>query len=59
MSAFVASQVLTTAVFGVAAFFQPAIGRAFLDGDDAVARSVNEDVYGLEVFAMVGIGLAP
>ena len=55
--AFAASQVLTTAVFGVAAFFQPAVGRAFLGGQDAAARSINEDVYGTEVFTTVGVAL--
>src|SRR3712207_2699280 len=54
---FVIGQTLTTAVFGVAAFFQPAIGDAFLAGNEAVARSVNEDVYGPALFATVGVGL--
>lgn len=57
MALFGASQVVTTSVFGVAAFFQPAVGRLFQDGDEAVARSINDDVYGPEVFTMVGIGL--
>ena len=55
--AFAASQVLTASVFGVAAFFQPAVGRAFLNGHDALARSINDDVYGPKVFGMVGAGL--
>ena len=55
--AFIIGQVLNTAVFGVAAFFQPAIGDAFLDGQEAVARTVNEDVYGPALFATVGVGL--
>lgn len=55
--AFIIGQVLNTAVFGVAAFFQPAIGDAFLDGQQAVARTVNEDVYGPTLFATVGVGL--
>ena len=55
--AFLAAQVLMTAGFAVAAFFQPAIGRAFHDGHDAVARAVNEDVYGPELFATIGLGL--
>ena len=55
--AFVIGQVLTTSIFGVAAFFQPAIGNAFLDGQEAAARSVNEDVYGPALFATVGVGL--
>ena len=57
LAAFAAAQVLTASVFGVASFFQPALGRAFLDGDEAAARSINEDVYGTEVFAVVGIGM--
>ena len=57
LMAFLAAQVLMTAGFAVAAFFQPAIGRAFHDGHDAVARAVNEDVYGPELFATIGLGL--
>ena len=57
LSAFAASQVLTASVFGVAAFFQPAVGRAFLDGAEPAARAINADVYGPEVFAIVGAGL--
>ena len=57
LMAFLASQILVTAGFAVAAFFQPAIGRAFQDGQDAVSRAVNEDVYGTELFATIGIGL--
>ena len=57
LAAFSAAQVLTASVFGVAAFFQPAVGRAFLNGQDAVARSINDDVYGPEVFAMAGAGI--
>jgi len=52
--AFTAAQVVTASVFGVAAFFQPAVGRAFLAGHDAVARSINADVYGQKVFEMWG-----
>jgi hypothetical protein len=37
---------LTTAVFGVAAFVQPAIGRAYLSGHMAEAVAINNDVYG-------------
>ena len=57
LSAFSAAQVLTASVFGVAAFFQPAVGRAFSGGHDAAARSINEDVYGPEIFAVVGLGI--
>ncbi len=48
---------VTASVFGAAAFFQPAVGRAFLDGQDAFARSINDDVYGPELIATVGVGL--
>ena len=37
---------LATAVFGVAAFAQPAIGRAYLSGHTAEAVAINNDVYG-------------
>jgi len=37
---------LTTAVFGVAAFAQPAIGRAYLSGHMAGVVALNNDVYG-------------
>ena len=57
LMAFLAAQVLMTSGFAVAAFFQPAIGRAFHDGHDAVARAVNDDVYGPELFATIGLGL--
>ena len=57
LMAFVAGQVLMMSGFAVAAFFQPAIGRAFQDGNDAVARAVNKDVYGPEIFATIGLGL--
>lgn len=55
--AFIAGQVLMMSGFAVAAFFQPAIGRAFQDGHDTFSRSVNEDVYGPELIAMIGAGL--
>lgn len=57
LMAFAAAQVLMTSGFAVAAFFQPAIGRAFQDGHDAVSRSINEDVYGPEIMAVIGVGL--
>ena len=55
--AFLGAQILMTGGFAVAAFFQPAIGRAFQDGHDAVSRTVNEDVYGPELFTTIGVGL--
>jgi MFS family permease len=51
------AQVGFTSVFGVAAFFQPAIGRAFLDGGGEVAVAINEDVYGGPVLVMVGVSV--
>jgi hypothetical protein len=51
----IVGNVLFTALFGVAAFAQPAIGRAFLDGAPGV-RELNEDVYGTPLFATAGIG---
>jgi hypothetical protein len=53
---FIVGNVLLTAVFGVAAFAQPAIGDAFLEGMTGV-RELNEDVYSAPVFATAGIGL--
>jgi hypothetical protein len=53
---FIVGNVLLTAVFGAAAFAQPAIGDAFLDGMSGV-RELNEDVYGPPLFATAGIGL--
>jgi hypothetical protein len=51
------AQVSVSSVFGVAAFFQPAIGWAFLNGDRDVAVAVNEDVYGTMLFVTVGVSL--
>jgi hypothetical protein len=43
--------VLTASVFGVAAFAQPAIGRAYLGGYTDQAIAINGDVYGPPLFA--------
>jgi len=52
----VLGNVLNTALFGAAAFAQPAIGRAFAAGSgDAVA--LNGDVYGPALFATAGAAL--
>jgi hypothetical protein len=51
------AQVGLVSVFGVAAFFQPAIGRAFIDGGGQVAVGINEDVYGGPLFVMAGLSL--
>lgn len=48
--------VLTTAVFGAAAFAQPAIGRAHLRGSPDAA-AIDADVYGAPLFATAGVGL--
>jgi MFS family permease len=51
------AQVGLASVFGVAAFFQPAVGRAFIDGGGDVAVNINERVYDGPVLVMVGVGL--
>jgi hypothetical protein len=48
--------VLFTSIFAAAAFAQPAIGQAWLDGAHAVAKSVNSDVYGPSLFATFFVG---
>jgi hypothetical protein len=50
-------QIGLASIFGVAAFAQPAIGRAFLDGDRAVAEAINADVYGGPLFATAALSL--
>ena len=54
----VLATVLTTSVFGVAAFAQPAIGRAYLAGQADLAVAINSDVYGPPLFATALPGLA-
>ena len=49
--------VLTTSVFGAAAFAQPAIGRAYLAGHTDQAVAFNSDVYGIPLFATALSGL--
>jgi hypothetical protein len=51
----IVGNVLFTALFGVAAFAQPAIGRAFLEGESGV-RDLNDDVYGTPLFATAAVG---
>jgi hypothetical protein len=53
----VLATVLTASVFGVAAFAQPAIGRAYLAGHADQAVAINSDVYGLPLFATALPGL--
>ena len=50
-------QIGLASLFGVAAFAQPAIGRAFLDGERAVAETINADVYGSPLFATAALSL--
>jgi hypothetical protein len=52
----VLGNVLNTALFGVAAFAQPAIGRAFHSGVDGIV-AFDRDVYGPELFATAGAAL--
>ena len=51
------AQVGLVSVFGVAAFFQPAIGRAFLAEESNIVVAINDDVYGGPLFVMVGLSL--
>ena len=46
---------LFTAMFGAAAFAQPAIGRSFLDGGNGM-RAFYDDVYGAPLFLTFGVG---
>lgn len=56
LATFVMGNTCIAAVFGAAAFAQPAIGRAFLAGrPDAVA--FNNDVYGAALFSVAGAGI--
>lgn len=50
-------QIGLASIFGVAAFAQPAIGRAFLDGERAVTETINADVYGSPLFATAALSL--
>jgi len=51
-----AANVVSASVFGAAAFVQPAIGRAYLDGMKGVER-LNSDVYGSTLDAVAGSGI--
>ncbi|MGY1591218.1 hypothetical protein ACI79D_04490 [Geodermatophilus sp. SYSU D00708] len=55
-AAAVLATVLNTAVFGVAAFAQPAIGRAARAGVEGI-EAVDADVYGPELFATAAVAL--
>ena len=52
----VLGNVAVVAVFGVAAFAQPAIGRAYLAGHHD-ARPLYDDVNGVPLFATAGVGV--
>ena len=51
------AQVGLASVFGVAAFFQPAIGRAFLEWNREIAVAINADVYGGALFLTAGLSV--
>lgn len=55
-TAMVAGNTLTAAIFGVAAFAQPALGRAFL-GNNGDAVALYDDIYGAPLFGMAMLGL--
>jgi hypothetical protein len=48
---FVIGNTLATSVFGSAAFAQPAIGRMYLAGQTAQAVALQDDIYGVPLFA--------
>jgi hypothetical protein len=48
---FVISNTLATSVFGAAAFAQPAIGRMYLAGQTTQAVALQDDIYGVPLFA--------
>jgi hypothetical protein len=56
MVATVLGNTMTSAIFGVAAFAQPAIGRAFLDGQQA-APAMYDAVYGNSLFGTAIVAL--
>jgi hypothetical protein len=53
----VTGNVLNVAIFGVAAFAQPAIGRAYQAGDAGAAVGINADVYGAALFGTAAAAL--
>lgn len=55
--ALVVGNTMITSVFGVAAFAQPAIGRAYFAGDEAEAVAINSDIYGPALLATVLPGI--
>lgn len=55
-TSFLAGNTLTAAVFGAAAFAQPALGRAFLE-NNGDASALYNDVYGVPLFATAMLGM--
>jgi hypothetical protein len=53
----VIANTLLVSIFGVAAFFQPAIGHAYLSGHMTEAVAINNDVYGTALIATAMPGL--
>lgn len=52
----IVANTLLTSMFGVAAFAQPAIGRAFLDGGQGLQDLYNEDVNGAPLLTTFAVG---
>lgn len=52
----IVANTLLTAIFGVAAFAQPAIGRAFLDGGEGMQDLYNDGVNDAPLFTTFGVG---
>ena len=48
---------VVTSIFGAAAFAQPAIGRMYLAGQTAQAMALQDDIYGVPLFATAFTGL--
>jgi hypothetical protein len=57
MIAFILGQTLTTAIVGVAAFFQPAIGDAYKGGESVTAPAIEAAVYGRNILITAGVGI--
>jgi hypothetical protein len=57
LAAAVAGNVLVTAVFGMAAFGQPAIGRLYLAGQTGDATALYADAYGAPLTATAAAGV--
>ncbi|TMG41964.1 MAG: DUF4386 family protein [Chloroflexi bacterium] len=53
----VVGNTVATSVFGAAAFAQPAIGRIYLAGQTASAVALQDDVYGVPLFATALVGV--